>query len=131
MAKAHVPSLIILDLHLSHPSATDDLKMIRDRGYVGGTIVLSTPAMMSVLTVANASGVDRVVTAPVKINGRYDLGELRSTIKSCLQARASGAGRTSHEAIAERAYELYEAGGRHEGCDLQHWLQAERDVAIR
>lgn len=125
------PSLIILDLHLSHPSGPDDLKMIRERGYVGRTIVLSSPSMMSVLTEAHASGVDRVVKVPVKINGRYDLGELRCTVKSCLQDRAASACPTDHGAIAQRAYELYEAGDRHEGSDLQHWLQAERDVAMR
>ena len=55
------PSLIILALHLPRPSGPDDLKMIRDRGYVERTIVLSSPSKMSVLTESNASGVDRVV----------------------------------------------------------------------
>ncbi|MCC2643259.1 MAG: hypothetical protein K0S45_3672 [Nitrospira sp.] len=82
------PSLIILDLHLSQPSGPDELKLIRDRGYVERTIVLSSPSMVSVLTEANASGVDCVVKAPVKINGRYDLGPLLSMVKSCLQERA-------------------------------------------
>lgn len=27
--------------------------------------------------------------------------------------------------IRERAYQLWEAAGRPEGCDLDHWLQAE------
>ena len=125
------PSLIILDLHLSHPSGPHDLKMIRDRGYVERTIVLSSPPMMSVLAEAYASGVDRVVKVPARINGRYDLGELRSTVKSCLQSRAASARPTNHGAIAQRAYELYEAGDRHEGSNLEHWLQAERDIALR
>lgn len=125
------PSLIILDLHLSDPSGTDDLKMIRARGYGGRIIVLSSPSMMSVLNETYASGVDRVVKVPVTINGRYDLGELRSTVKSCLQNRATSARLTDHGAVAQRAYELYETGGRHEGSNLQHWLQAERDVAMR
>ncbi len=125
------PSLIILDLHLSHPSGPDDLNMIRDRGYVGSVIVLSSQSMMSVLTEANASGVDRVLKAPAKIHGRYDLGELRSIIKTCLQDHAASARPTDHIAIAQRAYELYEAGGRREGSNLQHWLQAEREVAVR
>jgi hypothetical protein len=30
--------------------------------------------------------------------------------------------------IARRAYELYEAGGRVHGHDLDDWLQAERDL---
>ena len=87
--------------------------------------------MMSVLNETYASGVDRVVKVPVTINGRYDLGELRSTVKSCLQDGAGSARLTEHSAVAQRAYELDEAGGRHEGSNLQHWLKAERDVAMR
>lgn len=30
--------------------------------------------------------------------------------------------------IRERAYALWEAAGRPEGCDLEHWLQAETMV---
>jgi DNA-binding response OmpR family regulator len=127
--KESQPDLIILDLYLSHPSGTDDLKMLRDHGYVGRTIVLSAPSKMSVINDTYAHGVDRVVKVPVKINGRYDLGELRSTIKSCIHTPNER--QTDHRIIAERAYELYEAGGRDEGYTLQHWLQAERDIAMR
>lgn len=105
--------------------------MIRDRGYVERTIVLSSPPMISALTESHANGVDRVLKVPVKINGRYDLGELRAAVKSCLQNRAASARPTAHGAIAQRAYELYEAGDRHEGSNLQHWLQAERDITMR
>jgi outer membrane protein TolC len=31
--------------------------------------------------------------------------------------------------IAQRAYELYEQGGRQEGRDLEDWLTAERQLA--
>ena len=122
------PSLIILDLHVSHPSGTEDLGMIRVRGYVGKIIVLSTESMMSVLSETYASGVDRVVQAPIMINGAYDLGELLSTVQSCLQDPAVRARRVDAGAVARRAYELYEADGRHDGSHLQHWLQAEREV---
>lgn len=30
--------------------------------------------------------------------------------------------------IAERAYELFEARGGADGCDLDDWLQAEREI---
>jgi hypothetical protein len=33
-----------------------------------------------------------------------------------------------HQAIAERAAELWEAEGRPEGRALDHWLKAEREV---
>jgi hypothetical protein len=38
-----------------------------------------------------------------------------------------GSGPMSHDDIARRAYELYEARGREHGHDLDDWLQAERD----
>ena len=34
----------------------------------------------------------------------------------------------THEEIAIRAYEIYEASGRPEGCDGDHWLEAEREL---
>lgn len=33
-----------------------------------------------------------------------------------------------HARIANRAYELYERGGRQEGHALHNWLQAEREI---
>lgn len=37
-----------------------------------------------------------------------------------------------HDAIARRAYEIYEANGRPEGRDAEHWAQAEREIrAVR
>lgn len=32
----------------------------------------------------------------------------------------------SHEETAKIAFELYEKNGRVEGCDQEHWFQAER-----
>lgn len=34
----------------------------------------------------------------------------------------------THEEIAIRAYEIYEASGRMEGRDGDHWLEAEREL---
>lgn len=34
--------------------------------------------------------------------------------------------RATHQAIAEKAYELYEKGGRRHGRDLEDWLEAEQ-----
>ncbi len=78
------PDLTILDLYLSHPSGTDDLKMLRDNGYRGKTIILSGRSQTSVISETYAQGVDRVVQVPAKINGRYDLGELRAAVKWCI-----------------------------------------------
>jgi hypothetical protein len=34
-----------------------------------------------------------------------------------------------HEKIARRAHEIWETSGRPEGCEVQHWLQAEKELA--
>ena len=132
MLKDIQPSLIVLDLHLSDPSGTEGMRMIRARGYAGKVIasVLSSPSMMSVLSETYASGMDRVVKAPVTINGGFDLGGLQSTVQSCLQDCAMHARRAEPGAVAQRA-ELYEADDRHDGSHLRHWLQAEREIAVR
>jgi hypothetical protein len=43
-------------------------------------------------------------------------------------------GRSDHEGmnmqaeIRQRAYELYEERGRHDGCELEDWIQAEQEI---
>ena len=37
-------------------------------------------------------------------------------------------GTITHEAIAQRAYGLYEARGREDGHDVGDWLEAEREL---
>ncbi|MFY9270171.1 MAG: DUF2934 domain-containing protein [Candidatus Manganitrophaceae bacterium] len=32
------------------------------------------------------------------------------------------------QVISEKAYELHEKGGRRHGCDLEDWLEAEKQV---
>ena len=34
----------------------------------------------------------------------------------------------SHEAVAQRAYELFVQSGRQHGRDLEHWLKAEQEL---
>lgn len=83
--KESKPQLIILDLYLSDPSGTEDLKILRDQGYKGSIIVLSSPSMMPVLKEAYPSGIESVVQVPTKINGQYQLGELQSIISRCMR----------------------------------------------
>lgn len=33
-----------------------------------------------------------------------------------------------HDAIAQKAYELWQAAGCPMGCDMEHWLQAEAEL---
>ena len=35
------------------------------------------------------------------------------------------------ELVRRRAYEIYEQSGRPDGCDRQHWLQAEAEILRR
>ena len=37
----------------------------------------------------------------------------------------------SHHEISQRAYELYESGGRQDGRDQRDWLTAEREILVR
>ena len=39
------------------------------------------------------------------------------------------AGGPTHEAIANRAYELYEDSGRLSGNDLEHWFSAKAQLS--
>jgi len=43
----------------------------------------------------------------------------------------SASSNISPDTISRRAYELWEAEGRPEGCDLRHWLQAEQELSGR
>lgn len=122
--KESEPQLIILDLYLSDPSGSEDLKILRDQGYQGSIIVLSGPSMMPVLKEVYPVGIESVVQVPTKIKGRYHLGDLQTTISRCMRG-------SQHALITRRAYELYEAGGRHDGRDMQDWLQAEREITMR
>ncbi|HEY3190190.1 MAG TPA: DUF2934 domain-containing protein [Solirubrobacteraceae bacterium] len=40
-----------------------------------------------------------------------------------------GRGRPTRAEIADRAYDLYERRGRKDGCDVEDWLRAERELA--
>jgi outer membrane protein TolC len=55
---------------------------------------------------------------------RQAQGESRGTSEIRNEARMSD----RHDAIARRAYELYEERGRVPGRDVDDWLQAEHDV---
>ena len=120
------PELIVLDLYVSDPSGTKEVKELRDHGYRGTIILLSGSSMMPVLKEAYASGITRVILIPALVKGRYLLGELQAAIKSCMQELH--AHQHKDALVARRAYELYEARGRHDGGDVQDWLQAEQEI---
>jgi Protein of unknown function (DUF2934) len=43
-------------------------------------------------------------------------------------AISSGGGQPREQAIRERAYRIWEAEGRPDGKELDHWLRAEAEV---
>ncbi len=43
-------------------------------------------------------------------------------------AQAAGAGELPAERVAARAYEIWQASGRPDGHDQDHWFQAEREL---
>jgi len=43
-------------------------------------------------------------------------------------AATPAGGAVPHEKIAERAYQIWQATGRTDGYDQEHWLQAEREL---
>ena len=45
-----------------------------------------------------------------------------------LYGKDTGGGRLSREAIARRAFALYEKRGRQDGHDVDDWLLAEREL---
>jgi hypothetical protein len=58
---------------------------------------------------------------------RLENGDLESC-RTCAVEDMQKGGQT-RERIAQRAYALYEAGGYEQGRALEHWLEAEREVA--
>ena len=49
--------------------------------------------------------------------------------KGSQPAKAAKRAASDQGLIAQRAYELYEQRGRHEGQDIEDWLSAERQLA--
>jgi hypothetical protein len=48
--------------------------------------------------------------------------------RSVSRPEPAGATRPTHEQIAARAYEIWEAQGRPEGADRENWFEAERQL---
>jgi hypothetical protein len=84
--------------------------------------------MTSVVHDAYPIGIDKVLHIPEKIAGHFDFGELETAIETCLESDRPDERNLRHARIAKRAHELYELGGRQDGGDVDHWLQAEREV---
>ncbi len=64
----------------------------------------------------------------VRIESAYDEGTQFSPDPAQEEAMGQIHGEEMHRRIAERAFSLYAAGGFHDGHDLDHWLEAERNI---
>ena len=64
---------------------------------------------------------------PVVVNGRYDLGNLESTIQTLLEEVRHR--KRCHASIAQLAYDIYESRGKMEGHNVEDWLRAEQELA--
>ncbi|MDB4972866.1 MAG: hypothetical protein JWN48_1207 [Myxococcaceae bacterium] len=54
-------------------------------------------------------------------------GLIKANVPSAPTSQAGFAAPT-HEAIAQRAYELYQTRSHHDGSELSDWLRAENDL---
>jgi ActR/RegA family two-component response regulator len=71
----HQPSMVILDLYLSHPSGLDILRQLRAEGYVGKVVVLGGQSTQALDPEATRLGALQIVGRP--FNASQVLGALR------------------------------------------------------
>ncbi|MGH7142691.1 MAG: DUF2934 domain-containing protein [Planctomycetota bacterium] len=63
------------------------------------------------------------------IRSKSGSGQVPTATLTAVESIADKGTGPSHETIAKRAYELYEESGCQNGRCLDHWLQAEQDLA--
>ena len=71
------------------------------------------------------------MTEAAKGGRRSSPGKRATPKKKSSEKRTDSPGRRLEEQIARRAYELYLERGGQPGRELDDWLQAEREVAVR
>lgn len=71
----HQPSMVILDLYLSHPSGLDILRQLRAEGYAGKVVVLGGQSTQSLTQEATRLGALQIVGRP--FNASQVLGAVR------------------------------------------------------
>ncbi len=71
----HQPSMVILDLYLSHPSGLDILRQLRAEGYAGKIVVLGGQSTQSLIQEVTRLGALQIVGRP--FNASQILGAVR------------------------------------------------------
>lgn len=117
MVKEIQPSVVVLDMYVTNPSAREILRDLRAHGFTGKVVLLAGSSISSSMPDVLRRGVDQIVGSPQGIGGFVSLGQIESAIRRAL-----------HPVIARHAYELWEAEGRIHGRDLDHWLKAEKQI---
>jgi two-component system response regulator YesN len=64
----HQPSLVILDLYLTHPSGIEILQQLRTEGYSGKVVVLGGQSTQSLASEATRLGALQIVGRPFDAN---------------------------------------------------------------
>ncbi|HSF10367.1 MAG TPA: response regulator [Nitrospirales bacterium] len=117
LVKEKSPLVIVLDMYVAAPNGLDVLKELRAQHYHGRIVALAGTSVRSLMSQASQLGVDQVIGGFQGDGGALNLDQVESAIKMAL-----------HSSIAKRAFELYVAGGRTKGKDLDDWLEAEREI---
>ncbi len=71
----HNPSMVILDLYLSHPSGLTILRQLRDKGFAGKVVVLGGQSTQTLTHEATRLGALQIVGRP--FNASQVLGAVR------------------------------------------------------
>ena len=78
------PDLIVLDMYVADPSGLEILRRIRGAEYRGKLVALGGTSLSTVLSTAQALGVDQVVSAPQLDHSTLDLGPLEASVRAAL-----------------------------------------------
>lgn len=78
------PDLIVLDMYVADPNGLEILRRIRGAEYRGKVVALGGTSLSTVLSTAQALGVDQVVSGLELNDSTFDLGPLEAAILTAL-----------------------------------------------
>jgi len=71
----HTPSMVVLDLYLTHPSGLEILRQLREKGFSGKVVLLGGQSVQTLATEASRLGAVQIVGRP--FNANQVLGAVR------------------------------------------------------
>jgi CheY-like chemotaxis protein len=78
------PDLIVLDMYVADPSGLEILRRIREVEYRGKVVALGGTSLSTVLSTAQALGVEQIISGPELNNSTFDLGPLEAAVRAAL-----------------------------------------------